>query len=42
MCYGSVLLIAHVGKICRRLSIAEKMSYVLGSKNWEDNFEALL
>ena len=25
-----------------RLSIVEKMSYVLGSEKWEDNFDSLL
>ena len=53
-CCGSVLLTALVGKIFRkhsnsvrwveseRLSKAEKMLYVLWSKNWKDNFNALL
>ena len=26
----------------KRLSTVEKTSYVLGGKNWEDNFDALL
>ena len=54
MCCGSVLVIALVGIIVRKqllgasyvefekLSTVEKASYVLGSENWEDNFDPLL